>query len=135
MMNKYLHRLLPLLLLTFTAVVVLVAPTALAEQLESDNFAISNDELMVGSLDGESSNFSVIGENSPLVGSLESDNFSQEGVILGENVPSPSPDSTSVSPPSRSCNEPCSNDDWCSGDLICLNASCRHSACVDNTSG
>ncbi len=130
MMNRYLRCLLPLLF--FVAAVALGAPTALAQQLESDNFIISNDELMVGSLDGESSSFSLIGKNSPLVGSLESDNFSQEGVLLGENVPTPT--STSISTPSRSCNEPCSNDGWCSGDLVCYGNRCRSSLDLDDTS-
>ena len=123
-MNRYLRCLLPLLF--FVAAVVLGAPTALAQQLESDNFTISNDELMVGSLDGESSSFSLIGENSPLVGSSESDSFSQEGVILGESIPTPTPFS-------RSCNEPCSSDSWCSGDLVCYGGRCRSSEDLDNT--
>ena len=125
MINKYLRRLLPLLF--FIAAVALAAPTVLAQQLESDNFIISNDELMVGSLEGESTSFTVIGENSPLVGSSESDSFSQEGVILGESIPTPTPFS-------RSCNEPCSSDSWCSGDLVCYGGRCRSTENLDDTS-
>ncbi len=126
MINKYLRRLLPLLF--FIAAVALAAPTVLAQQLESDNFIISNDELMVGSLEGESTSFTVIGENSPLVGSSESDSFSQEGVILGENIPSPTPFTT------YSCNEPCATDSSCSGDLVCYGGRCRSTENLDDTS-
>lgn len=126
MINKYLSRLLPLLF--FIAAVVLAVPTVLAQQLESDNFAIASDELMVGSLNGESTNFNLIAENSPLTGSLESDGFSQLAVMLGVSAPTPTP------APSQSCNETCNNNSPCSGGLVCYRGRCRSNLDLKDTS-
>ena len=121
-------------LVLIISVLFLVPISVNAEDLESENFVISNDELMVGSLDGESSSFSLIGKNSPLVGSLESDNFSQEGVVLGESIPTPTPTPTPTTDTDRSCNESCSVDSQCSGDLVCYGGRCRSDEDLDSIS-
>ena len=80
-----------LFLFLLVAALAFTAFPALAQNLESANFTITNDELISGSLEGESDSFNLIGENAPLTGFSESDSFTNAPVILGEARPSPSP--------------------------------------------
>lgn len=126
MMNKCLHSL--SLLLFFIAVVVVFGlgnHVAHATNPESTNFTLTNDQIIPGLSEGQSSSFTVIGQNSPIIGYSESDSFSNVSVIMGELAP-PITD--------RTCNESCATDSNCTGDLVCYGGRCRSSENVSDTS-
>lgn len=127
MIGSLFRRLLTLIF--FGAVVTLASSTALA-QLESDNFTLTNDQIIPGRLGGDSTSFTVIGQNAPLVGFPESDSFSYVPIFFGDSTPSPTPTPTT----DRACNESCATDSNCTGDLVCYGGRCRSTEDLTSTS-
>ncbi len=89
-----------------------------AANAESTNFTLTNDQIIPSLSEGQSSNFTVIGQNSPMVGYSESDSLTNLPVIMDELAP-PITD--------RECNESCATDSNCTGDLVCYGGRCKSS--------